>query len=142
MVTVEFAFGVEVMVAILRMHVPDPSTDPGVKLDVALSGSPVAFKTIGLAKPAVAPITTLNVVLPPLPAVCLEGVAEIEKSAITESSSAPPLQEDNAGITSKHDRKKPSRIFDLPSLLVRRSELAAMPVFVAKIDRCVLQSHL
>jgi hypothetical protein len=115
MITVEFAAGVEVVVAIVTVQVPDPTTELGAKLDVVPPGRPLALNTTFPAKPPIASMLTLKAVLPPPPAVCVPGIAEIEKSAFTEPPPpAPPLQDDSAAVTTRHDRKTPSRIFDMP----------------------------
>src|ERR1700751_2594695 len=104
MITVEFAAGVEVVVAIVRMHVPEPTTELGAKLEVAPAGRPVAVNSTVPAKRPVALTFTLKAVLPPPPEVPVFGVAEIKKSAFPDPPlPAPPLQDDSAAITGRND---------------------------------------
>jgi hypothetical protein len=110
---VEFAGGVEGVVAIVSVEVPDPATELGAKLYVAPAGRLLALNATLPEKPPIAPMLTSKAVLPPPPEVCVPGVAEIEKSAFPcPPPAAPPLQDDSTAVTSRHDRRILSRIFD------------------------------
>jgi len=69
---------VDVVVLIVKVDVPPPTTDVGLKLAVAPDGSPRAENETVPVKPLSAVTVTVYVVLFGRVTVCEEGVAEME----------------------------------------------------------------
>ena len=81
-VTVKVPVDVELVVVMVSVEFPEFTTEAGLKLAVALLGSPLVFRLTVPAKPFCAPMVTVYVVLLPCVTVCELGVAVIEKSGV------------------------------------------------------------
>ena len=84
MVSVDVPPGTVVGTDTVRVEVPDPVSDAGLKAAVALAGRPLTARLVGEVSPALAVRVTVKVVaVPPATTVRVVGEEESEKSGAT-----------------------------------------------------------
>lgn len=80
MVNTNEPMAVRLRVLMVKVDVPEPVTDVGLKLPVVRDGNPVTLRLTTPLKPFTFAIVTVYVVVPGVPTVLLVGLAVIVKS--------------------------------------------------------------
>ena len=113
MVTTEDPYGVEPVVKIVSVDVPEPVIGPPLKLALAPTGKPLAAKETLPVKAPMALAATLNVAFAPPFTDCEDGVTASEKSP--PPPPFPPLfaQPHSAAAISKQNGKWGTREKDI-----------------------------
>ena len=81
-VKVNVPFGELVLVEMVRVELPEPVTEVGLKAPLLPDGTPVTLRTTAPAKPFCGAIVTAYVVTAPRFTLREDGAAEIEKSPV------------------------------------------------------------
>src|SRR5439155_23552938 len=105
MVTMEDPYGVESVVKMVSVDVPEPLIGLTLKLAVAPAGNPLAAKETLPVKARMAPTATLNVALALPFTVCEVGVTASEKSPPPPPFPPPLAQPPTAAAISKQNGK-------------------------------------
>jgi hypothetical protein len=101
----EDPYGVETVVKMISVDVPEPVIGAPLKVAVAPAGKPLAAKETLPVKAPMALTATLNAAFAPPFTICEDGVTATEKSAPPGPFPPPLAQLHSAAAMSKHNGK-------------------------------------